>query len=77
MDLQARKLSVIEYVIGLNDDKILSELEAAVFRNQRADKLFRPLTRKELISRAKKSEEDFLNGRVISQEALEAESDNW
>jgi hypothetical protein len=43
----------------------------------RKDSRLKPLTKKQLIERAKRSDEDYLTGRFKSQEQLELESENW
>ncbi len=78
MDLQTRKLNVIEYLIGLTDESIFSIFEEIVNESKSIDtKINRPFTRQELIERAKKSNHDYLVGNFKEQEQLEAESKNW
>ncbi len=78
MDLQTRKLNVIEYLIALKDEKKFCEIEATVFENIQLNyKKLTPFTKQELIERAKLSEEDYLAGRFKTQEQLEKESVNW
>ncbi|MBM2814118.1 MAG: hypothetical protein HW421_880 [Ignavibacteria bacterium] len=78
MDLQTRKLNIIEYLIGLQDDKVFSRIESAIYKNQKQDKIkLKSLTRKDIIDRAKQSNEDYTAGRVKTQAQLEKESENW
>lgn len=78
MNLQARKLHLIEYLIKLQDEKEFGRIEASIIPQSkvRYDE-FRPFTTEELIVRAQKSENDYKEGRLISQEQLETESENW
>lgn len=78
MDLQTRKLSVIEYLIGLTDESIFSVFEEMVNESKSIGvKTNRPFTRQELIERAKKSNQDYLVGNFKYQKQLETESENW
>ncbi len=76
MDLQTRKLNVIEYLIGIDDEKFFSEIETAVFKNTKAV-TFRPFTKEELIIRAQQANNDYSSGKITTQEELEAESEKW
>lgn len=38
MDLQTRKLNIIEYVIGLDDEKVFSKIEAIIFKNKKSSR---------------------------------------
>ena len=78
MDLQTRKLNVIEYLIGLTDESIFSVFEDIVNESKSGGtKANRPFTRQELIERAKKSNHDYLAGNFKDQEQLESEARNW
>ena len=78
MDLQTRKLNVIEYLIGLKDENIFSIFEEIVNESKSRDtKINKPFTQQELIKRANKSNHDYLAGKFKEQEQLETESKNW
>ncbi len=78
MDLQTRKLNVIEYLIHLNDEDKLSRIEEAIFQSKSAlEKTFEPFTREQLIERAKRSGSDYEAGKVKTQEQIENESEKW
>ena len=78
MDLQTRKLNAIEYLINIQDEKIFRKIESAILDSQNTDvKHLKTLSKKQLLDRAKKSNTDYLNGRVISQVQLETESEDW
>ena len=76
MDLQARKLNIIEYLIGLTDETVFNLIEKIIneSKNASANKSF---TQQELIERAQISNQDYLSGNFKDQKQLEAESKNW
>jgi len=76
MDLQARKLNIIEYLIGLTDETVFNLIEKIIneSKNSSANKSF---TQQELIERAQISNQDYLSGNFKDQKQLEAESKNW
>lgn len=76
MDLQTRKLNTIRYLINPQDEKVFKEIEASIDAIK-SHKELSSLTRKQLVDRAKRSNEDYLAGRSKSQEELELESENW
>ena len=78
MDLQTRKLNAIGYLINLQDEKIFAKIEATIDSTKtQKDRKLKPFTNKQLIDRAKQSNQDYLAGRFKSQEQLELESENW
>ena len=78
MDLQTRKLNVIEYLIGLKDESIFSVFEKIVNESKsKGTKTYRILSKQELIDRANKSNLDYLAGNFKDQEQLETESKDW
>jgi len=78
MDLTTRKLNAIEYIAGLEDENAFNNIELAILESKaRNNKKFRPLTQKQLLARAEKSNKDYRAGKFKSQEILEKESENW
>ncbi|MFA6402974.1 MAG: hypothetical protein WCX31_15340 [Salinivirgaceae bacterium] len=80
MDLQTRKLNVIEYLIGLKDEKIFQKIESTVFHSMKvveAERSIKPFTQKQMVERANQSNQDYRNGNIKTQEELEKESQNW
>ena len=78
MDLQTRKLNAIGYLINLQDEKIFSKIESTIVDFQKLDKRsLKPRTKKQLIDRAKQSDNDYRAGRVKTQKQIETESENW
>jgi hypothetical protein len=78
MDLETRKLNAIQYLINLRDEKILNEIEATIYsaKTRKATKPI-PFTGKQLVERAKRSNDDYLSGKFKTQDQLELESENW
>jgi hypothetical protein len=74
MSLQARKLSLIEYLISIKDEKILKRIEKSVLELKEEFNVF---SEQELILRAEEANSDYLKGDYKIQEELEKESDNW
>jgi hypothetical protein len=78
MDLQTRKLNAIEYLIHLQDEDVFREIEETIFKTKNVKKkTLKPFTEKQLIERARKSNNDYLAGKFKTQEQLEIESRNW
>jgi hypothetical protein len=78
MDLQTRKLNVIEHLLHLQDEDVFREIEETIFKfKEMREKSFKPFTEEQLIERAKKSNNDYLAGKFITQEQLENESKKW
>ncbi len=79
MDLQTRKLKAIKYLIQLQDEKLFNKIESAIIESQtiQEKKRLKPFSQRQLILRAKKSNQDYLAGNVKTQDQLEQESENW
>ena len=80
MDLQTRKLKAIQYLAGIQDEKVFNKIESILIevRNQKkAHRNVTPLTQEQLIERANRSTNDYLSGKFKTQEQLEKESENW
>ena len=78
MDLQTRKLNLIEYLIGIQDEKIFQRIEDSINKTlQTTNQPLRQFTQQELTDRALKSNEDYHLGKFQDQEKLEKESNYW
>lgn len=78
MDLQTRKLNVIDYLIHLQDEVLFDKIEEVIIKSKHDSiEEFKPFTKEQLIERAKKSSSDYLLGNYKTQEQLEIESLNW
>jgi len=78
MDLQTRKLNLIEYFVRLADEKIITIFEDIIIelKSDNSRKL-KPFTQQELLDRARKSNQDYLEGNYRTQEIVELESQSW
>jgi len=78
MDLQTRKLDIIGYLIGIQDEKTFNRIEASIRETQLTDnRKIKRFTKKQLIYRAKRANQDYIAGRFKTQEQLELESEKW
>ena len=75
MNIQARKLTLVEKLIHLNDESLISKIEKLV--NSKKSVELSPMSLEEFYSRIDKSEEAIKKGQVISQNDLEKQSKNW
>ena len=76
IDIQNRKLRLIEKVINFEDDKILQQFEELV-EALLYNPSFKKLTKEELIARALISERDIDNGDYYSLDEVKKISENW
>jgi hypothetical protein len=78
MDIQTRKLNAIDYLIKLKDERMLTKIEATILELKTSGtKKLKPFTRKQLVDRAGKANQDYLHGNIKTQEQIESESANW
>jgi len=74
MDLQTRKLDLIEYLLHLTDEKLFDKIESVI---KSGNDIKDPFTEEEMIARAEKAEKDYVAGRFLTTEELEEEMKNW
>jgi hypothetical protein len=76
--LQLRKISLIEYLLGIQDEKIFDKVESNIHKSLKSinpiDIVF---TKEEIIERAEFSNKQIKKGHVLSQKELEVQSKNW
>ena len=76
--LQLRKMSLIEYLLGIQDEKLFAKVESTI---QKKIKSVKPsdivFTKDELINRAEFSNKQIKMGHVLSQKDLVNQSKNW
>ena len=77
MDIEAKKIELIQYLINISDEAILNEIEARIIELKQRDSSFNILTEEQLLERAKKSNKDYVEGKFLTQEELEKISENW
>jgi hypothetical protein len=74
-NIQDRKLSIIDYLIKLNDNNVFSKIENIIEKSE--TKSFKKFTKKQLIERAQKSNNDIAKGNFSSQDKVKLLSKNW
>ncbi len=78
MDLQTRKLNLITYLSQLQDESSINKIEKILYKKNPVEEInFKSFTQEELIERIKKSEKDFAESKLKTQEELEMSSANW
>lgn len=81
MDVKAEKLYLIEQLTKLEDIKIIQQIKDILSSQSEPVAGYKPngepITKSELIARAKASNKAIEEGRVTSIEDLEKESENW
>jgi hypothetical protein len=80
MDLQSRKLNMIKYLIGLQDEEVFSKIESTIMETKKPREIVRnlkPFSQREFLSRAKQSNNDYQAGKFKTQQQLEKESESW
>ena len=76
--LQLRKITLIEYLLGIQDEKTFDKIEATIHKSLKSIKpVDIVFTKSELIERADFSNKQIKKGHVLSQKELEAQSKNW
>ncbi len=77
-NLQLRKISLIEYLLGIQDEKMFTKVESTIHKKMKSvkpnDIVF---TKADIIERAEFSNKQIKKGHVLSQKELEAQSKNW
>ncbi len=79
MTLELRKFNLIQLLVQLNDEQLISKMED-LLRQERIkgyEDNLKPMTKEALINRALQSEADIKAGRVIDIENLEKEMEKW
>ena len=67
MDIQKKKLHLIQEFLAVDSEKVIDELEAVLNRNE----VLNSLVQKEMNDRAMLSEEDIKDGKVYTLEEAE------
>jgi len=79
MDLQTRKLELIQEFLKIQSEDVISRLEKILRKENKefGHEYFKPMTIEEFNSRIDQSMEDSKNGRLIEASELKAEIDKW
>ncbi len=76
--LQLRKMSLIEYLLGVHDEKTFAKIESTILKSL---KTIKPtdivFTKHDVIERAEFSNNQIKKGHVLTQKDLENQSNNW
>ncbi len=75
-NFHARKLEAINVLINIKDEVVFRIIEEKI-KETCAESTIKQFTQKQLVERAKRANEDFKNGKFMSQENLIKESENW
>ncbi|MFH1005422.1 MAG: hypothetical protein V1781_08040 [Bacteroidota bacterium] len=78
MDIQVKKLKLIEWIAQINDINIISKMDKirrTYFTISKES--IKPMTFEEFYASIDRAEEDIKSGRIYSQEEVEKESENW
>jgi hypothetical protein len=76
MNLPTRKLKAIEYVLKIEDEAVLNEIEATI-ENAKSKYSFSRLTSEQMVDRANESNQNYTAGKYKTQDQLEKESAKW
>ena len=78
MDIQVRKLKLIEWIAHENSEAIIKGLERfRKFSFGKAKGKITPMSLEEFYLMIEEAEQDSKHGRIIEQEELVKESENW
>ncbi|MDI1235174.1 MAG: hypothetical protein PSX81_12905 [bacterium] len=76
--LQLRKISLIEYLLGIQDEKVFAKVESNIHKSIKSlkpsDIIF---SKDEIIERAEFSNKQIKKGHVLNQKELEIQAKNW
>lgn len=78
MNIEARKLSLIQEFLSIQNESFIVKLEKLISKEKKsAESNFKPFTIEEFNKRIDKSLDDFKNGRTISHDDLLKEIETW
>ncbi|MGJ3234424.1 hypothetical protein [Marivirga sp.] len=72
MDIQTKKLSLINRIIQHKDESILDKI-ALIFEEEK----LQDLTEEDIIQRSEKAEKDYKEGKIFTTEELLKISESW
>ena len=76
LNIQDRKLNIIEQLIICNDDKVFKQVEEIINTSLNRPQL-KKFSKQDLKSRAILSNKDILKGNIYSQDEVEKMSQSW
>jgi len=76
--LQTRKMNLIEFLLGVQDEKVFTKIESTIHKSIKSlkpnDLVF---TKQDLLERAEFSNRQIKKGHTLTQKELELQSKNW
>jgi hypothetical protein len=76
--LQTRKMNLIEFLLGVQDEKVFTKIESTIHKSIKSikpnDLVF---TKQDLLDRADFSNKQIKKGHTLTQKELELQSKNW
>ena len=77
MNIQSKKLNLIEHLLLLQDESIINKIEKMLRLPSKQELKHKPMSLDEFYTRVEESEKAIREGKTISQKDLERESENW
>lgn len=79
MNIQARKLNLIEEFLSISDEGIIEKLESLIRieKKKQYDRELRPMSLKEFHEMIDQAKQDKAKGRIISHEELKKKVNSW
>ena len=79
MNIQARKLNLIEEFLRISDESIIEQLESFIMteKKKQYERDLKPMVLKEFHEMIDQAKQDKANGRVISHEELKKRVKTW
>lgn len=79
MNIAVKKVKIIEWLVQLKDESLIKKIEK--LKNQSIKESYeaslKPMSPSAYKAMLNEAEEDYKKGKVISQEALEKEAEDW
>jgi len=79
MNIAVRKVEIIEWLIQLKDEHLISKLEHLRQKSikESYEARLKPMSTKAYKKMIEQSEKDFKQGRITTQEELQKEAESW
>ncbi|MEQ1733858.1 MAG: hypothetical protein ABL940_09300 [Bacteroidia bacterium] len=78
MNLQLRKMNLIEFLLGVQDETFFTKIETAIHKSSKTIKPYDIVfTKADIIERAKFAETQIKKGLTLTQQEVEAQSKDW
>ncbi len=79
MNIQARKLNLIEEFLRINDEHTIEQLESFIKdeKNRQYDRDLKPMSLEQFHEMIEKAKLDKANGRVVSHEEVKMITKSW